>query len=42
MYGISVEKTGFKRVDIEIRIAQRLDLDIKLEVGTVQETIRER
>ncbi len=42
VYAISVEKTGFKRVDrgsVEIRIAQRLDLDLKLEVGDVQQTV---
>ncbi len=42
VYTIVVEKAGFKRLNrsnIEIRIAQRLDLDLKLEVGDVQQTI---
>jgi hypothetical protein len=42
VYTITVEKTGFRRVtfgNIEVRIAQRLDLDIKLEVGDLQQTI---
>ncbi len=42
VYTIAAEKTGFKRVSrggIEIRIAQRLDLNIALEVGDVQQTI---
>jgi hypothetical protein len=41
-YVISVEKTGFKktnRSNIEVRIAQRLDLNIQLEVGDVQQTV---
>ncbi len=41
-YTMSVEKTGFKRVNrtnIEIRIAQRMDLNVELEVGDVQQTI---
>ena len=41
-YSLAVEKAGFKklnRTNIEIRIAQRLDLDLKLEVGDVQQTI---
>ena len=41
-YSLSVEKAGFKKLtrrNIEIRIAQRLDLDLKLEVGDVQQTI---
>lgn len=42
VYNIVVEKAGFKRLNrtnIEIRIAQRLDLDLRLEVGDVQQTI---
>ena len=42
VYVITVEKAGFKklnRTNIEIRVAQRLDLDLKLEVGDVQQTI---
>ncbi len=41
-YTMSVEKAGFKkltRTNIEVRIAQRLDLDVKLEIGDVQQTI---
>lgn len=41
-YTLSVEKSGFKKVNrqnIEVRIAQRLDLDIRLEIGDVQQTI---
>ncbi|HYO83789.1 MAG TPA: TonB-dependent receptor, partial [Bryobacteraceae bacterium] len=42
VYSLTVDKTGFNRItlsDIEIRIAQRMDLDIKLELGNVQQTI---
>ena len=42
IYGVSVEKPGFKRGtrgNIEIRIAQRLDLNLQLEVGDVQQTV---
>ena len=42
VYTISVEKPGFKRVsrgNVEIRIAQRMDMDLRLEVGEVQQTI---
>ena len=42
VYTLTVEKTGFKklsRANIEIRIAQRFDLDLKLEVGDVQQTV---
>jgi hypothetical protein len=41
-YEIVVEKTGFKkltRTGIEIRVATRLDMDITLEVGDVQQTV---
>ena len=41
-YNITVEKAGFKklnRTNIEIRIAQRQDLDLRLEVGDVQQTV---
>ncbi|MDX2268152.1 MAG: TonB-dependent receptor [Bryobacter sp.] len=41
-YVVTVEKTGFKKLNrgnIEIRIAQRLDLDLRLEVGDVQQSI---
>ncbi len=41
-YSLSVEKAGFKkltRTNVEVRIAQRLDLDLKLEVGDVQQSI---
>jgi len=41
-YTLTVEKAGFKKLNrsnIEVRFAQRLDLDLKLEVGDVQQTI---
>jgi len=41
-YNIIVEKAGFKKLNrqnIEIRIAQRQDLDLRLEVGDVQQTV---
>lgn len=41
-YTISVEKTGFKklsRTGIEIRIAQRQELALSLEIGDVQQTV---
>jgi len=41
-YTLTVEKSGFKRVNrqnIEIRVSQRLDLDMRLEVGDVQQTV---
>jgi hypothetical protein len=37
-YTITVEKQGFKkasRANVEIRVAQRIDMDIKLEIGDV-------
>ncbi|MBL8175259.1 MAG: carboxypeptidase regulatory-like domain-containing protein [Bryobacterales bacterium] len=42
MYSINVEKTGFKKLvrgGIEIRVAQRVGLDLKLEIGDVQQTV---
>jgi len=42
VYTITAEKTDFKKVsrgNIEIRIAQRMDLNIPLEIGDVQQTI---
>lgn len=42
IYEVSVEKTGFKRLirsNLEIRVAQRLVLDVQLEIGDVQQTI---
>ncbi|MBI4888971.1 MAG: TonB-dependent receptor [Acidobacteria bacterium] len=42
VYSITAEKVGFKkttRADIEIRIAQRIDMNIGMEVGNVQESI---
>jgi hypothetical protein len=42
VYTLVVEKAGFKRVsrsNIEIRIAQRLDLNVQLEIGDVQQTV---
>lgn len=41
-YTITVEKTGFKKLsreNIEIRIASRVDLDLKMELGDVQQSI---
>lgn len=41
-YTLTVEKTGFKRVNrggIEVRVAQRIDLNLTLEVGDVQQTV---
>jgi hypothetical protein len=41
-YAVTVDKTGFTKLtldNIEIRIATRLDLDIKLEVGSVNQSI---
>ncbi len=42
VYTITLEKAGFKKVsrgNVEIRIAQRLDMDVRLEVGDVQQTV---
>jgi hypothetical protein len=42
VYTVSVEKAGFKKLNrqnIEIRVAQRLDMDLRLEVGEVQQTV---
>ena len=42
VYTVAVEKAGFKKLNrqnLEIRIAQRLDLDLKLEVGDVMQTV---
>jgi hypothetical protein len=42
VYNIEVEKTGFKRLSrtgIEIRIAQRIDMNLQLEVGDTQQTV---
>src|SRR6185295_5227870 len=41
-YSVTVEKPGFKKLNrpnIEIRVAQRLDMDLRLEVGEVQQTV---
>jgi hypothetical protein len=41
-YTVSFEKSGFKKLNrqgIEIRIAQRWDMDIKLEIGDVQQIV---
>lgn len=41
-YEIAVESDGFKRLtrpNIELRIAQRLNLDLMLEIGAVTETV---
>jgi hypothetical protein len=43
VYDIEVERTGFKRTNhpgIEIRIATRQELDLKLEVGDIQQTVQ--
>lgn len=42
VYTITVEKTGFKKLsrsDIEIRIAQRIDMNLQMELGDVQQTV---
>ena len=42
VYNVTVEKTGFKKLNrqnIEIRIAQRVDMNLSLEVGDVQQTV---
>jgi hypothetical protein len=42
IYTISAEKTGFKRLtrtDIEVRIAQRIDMNLQMELGDVQQTV---
>jgi hypothetical protein len=42
VYSVSVEKAGFKklnRANIQIGIAQRLDLDLTLEVGDVAQSV---
>ena len=44
-YEVTAEKTGFKklnRTDIEVRIATRQELDLKLEVGDVQQSVEVR
>ncbi|MFN0169523.1 MAG: TonB-dependent receptor domain-containing protein [Bryobacteraceae bacterium] len=41
-YSLTVERTGFKKVTqagLEIRVAARQELDVKLEVGDVQQTV---
>lgn len=42
VYTISAEKAGFKRLtrtEVEVRIAQRIDMNLQLELGDVQQTI---
>jgi hypothetical protein len=42
VYELTVEKTGFKRTQrtgVEIRVAQRLDLNIEMELGDVTQSI---
>jgi len=42
IYEVTVEKAGFKKLNrknIEIRVAQRLALDLQLEVGNVSESV---
>ncbi len=44
-YSLTVEKTGFKRAtqgNIEIRVAQRQIVDLRLELGEVQQTVEVR
>ncbi|MDX1980952.1 MAG: carboxypeptidase regulatory-like domain-containing protein, partial [Bryobacteraceae bacterium] len=41
-YSMEVEKTGFKKLTrsgIEVRVAQRIGLDLRLEIGDVQQTV---
>jgi hypothetical protein len=41
-YTLTVELSGFKKVErqnIEVRVSDRIDLDFKLEVGSIQETV---
>ncbi|MDZ7638819.1 MAG: carboxypeptidase regulatory-like domain-containing protein [Bryobacterales bacterium] len=42
VYTLTVEKAGFKRLsqsNIEVRIAQRIDLNLTLEIGDVQQIV---
>jgi hypothetical protein len=42
LYGVNVEATGFKklsRVNIELRVGDRISLDLKLDVGDLKETV---
>jgi len=42
VYNVTIEKAGFKKLNrqgIEIRIAQRVDMNITMEVGDVQQVI---
>ena len=42
VYEVTVEKPGFKKLNrknIEIRVAQRLSLDLQLEIGNVSESV---
>lgn len=42
VYSVTAEKTGFKtlsRTNIEIRIAQRIDMNLQMELGDVQQTV---
>ena len=41
-YTLTVELSGFKKVErqnIEVRVSDRIDLDFKLEVGNIEETV---
>src|SRR5204863_9066373 len=41
-YSITVERTGFKKrvqTDVEVRVALRETLDMRLEIGEVQQTV---
>src|SRR5262245_19108074 len=42
VYAVTAEKTGFKktvRSGLEIRIASRQELDLRMEIGEVQQTV---
>lgn len=42
IYTVTIEKPGFKRLNrtnLEVRVAQRLTLDLRMELGDVQQTI---
>ena len=41
-YSVSVERTGFKKriqTDVEVRVASRETLDMRMEIGDVQQTV---
>lgn len=42
VYSVTAEKAGFKKIvrdNIEIRIAQRIDMNLLMEIGDVQQTV---